>query len=285
MEIRKAASVVSSGKPDEAMLAKINGQTRTPLTADEVYVFAVRLCDNQPDRDFERFSDEALTALAPMFIGKTGILDHEWSADRQICRVFAAETVRDGAVLWLKAWAYMLRSEKNADLIREIDAGIKREVSVGCAMTKSICSVCGEPYGTCEHRKGTQYGGTLCTAILDGPSDAYEFSFVAVPAQREAGVVKSAGKEEPERRQLEREAAYGRMYRKAVQASVVRMGLLLDLGLERGTLEAVADRLELEQLLAVEKAFSEKTAELFPPQMQLPVGKPGPGKPDSAFLI
>lgn len=285
MEIRKAASVVSSGKPDETQLAKINGQARTPLTADEVYVFAVRLCDNQTDRDFERFSDEALTALAPMFIGKTGILDHEWSAERQVCRVFEAETVRDGEVLWLKAWAYMLRSEKNAELIREIDAGIKREVSVGCAMTRSICSVCGEPYGTCEHRKGMRYGEKLCTAILDGPSDAYEFSFVAVPAQREAGVVKRAGKADPERQRLEREAAYGRLYRKAVQASVVRMGLLLDLGLERGTLEAVADRLDLEQLLAVEKAFSEKTAELFPPQMQLPVGKSGQEKPDSAFLI
>ena len=36
-------------------LAEINRFTRTPLTAEEVYCFAVRLCDNEVDRDFERF--------------------------------------------------------------------------------------------------------------------------------------------------------------------------------------------------------------------------------------
>ena len=35
------------------------------------------------------------------------------------------------------------------------------------------------------------YGGKLCYFTLKAPTDAYEWSFVAVPAQRKAGVMKS----------------------------------------------------------------------------------------------
>lgn len=36
----------------------------------------------------------------------------------------------------------------------------------------------------CTHIKGAEYGGKLCCYILDEPFDAYEWSFVAVPAQK-----------------------------------------------------------------------------------------------------
>ena len=48
-------------------------------------------------------------------------------------------------------------------------------------------------HGKCRHRKGQAYDGKSCHAILDEPADAYEWSFVAVPAQRGAGVTKSFG--------------------------------------------------------------------------------------------
>ena len=44
--------------------------------------------------------------------------------------------------------------------------------------------------GGCDHEKGGEYGGKLCYHILDEPLDAYEWSFVAVPAQVNAGVTK-----------------------------------------------------------------------------------------------
>lgn len=82
----------------------------------------------------------------------------------------------------------MVRTDKNADLIAEIDAGIKKEVSVSCSASKNICSVCGcdKRITQCEHHKG-QDG---CHVILDDITDAYEWSFVAVPAQINAGVTK-----------------------------------------------------------------------------------------------
>ena len=195
MEIRKEGGLRGAGAPDEARLAKINAYARTPLTAEAVYCFRVRLCDDRPDRDFERFDTAALPRMAELFRGKTGICDHQWSADRQVARIFDTQVVReDDGASCLMAEAYALRTERNADLIADIEGGIKKEVSVGCAMGQARCSICGEPYGTCAHRKGAVYDGETCLAVLSEPLDAYEFSFVAVPAQRAAGVTK-AGKE------------------------------------------------------------------------------------------
>ena len=53
-------------------------------------------------------------------------------------------------------------------------------------MGRSVCSICGSDYGSCGHRKGESYDGQVCCAILQEPMDAYEFSFVAVPAQKKA---------------------------------------------------------------------------------------------------
>ena len=78
-----------------------------------------------------------------------------------------------------------MRTEKNQELITEIEGGIKKEVSVGCSMGRSVCSVCGA--ASCVRVPGKTYNGKRCVRILSGAADAYEFSFVAVPAQRAAG--------------------------------------------------------------------------------------------------
>ena len=71
---------------DTGMLEKINKFTRRPFTEDEIYVFSVILCDNDIDRDGERFSDKALEKIAELFVGKTGIFDHAPSSSNQIGR-------------------------------------------------------------------------------------------------------------------------------------------------------------------------------------------------------
>ena len=86
----------------------------------------------------------------------------------------------------------MVRTSENRDLIAEIDGGIKKEVSISCSASERKCSVCGadKDKGGCEHVKGKMYGGRLCHTVLSGITDAYEWSFVAVPAQVSAGVTK-----------------------------------------------------------------------------------------------
>ena len=91
MKITKAASVELSGAPSAEQLEKINRLTKTKVTAEDVYVFSVRLCDDQLDRDGERFDTAALPELARLFLGKTGVVDHRWSSDCQVARIFATE--------------------------------------------------------------------------------------------------------------------------------------------------------------------------------------------------
>ena len=56
-------------------------------------------------------------------------------------------------------------------------------------MERCVCSICGEDINTCAHKKGEVYGGKVCCAELVNAQDAYEWSFVAVPAQPRAGVL------------------------------------------------------------------------------------------------
>ncbi len=181
-------------------LEKINKFTRRKFAEDELYTFSVILCDNDIDRDLESFSDKALDTLKECFVGKTGVFDHNASTVNQNARIYDTEVICDNSrktkdcrpYRYLKANAYMVRTDENKNLIAEIDGGIKKEVSISCAAAKKICSVCGcdKNKDGCNHVKGRFYSDRLCHTILDKITDAYEWSFVAVPAQVNAGVTK-----------------------------------------------------------------------------------------------
>ena len=285
--IEKAAAS-AGGTATEAQLEAINRFAKTPLSAEEVYVFQVRLCDDQPDRDGEKFAAEALPELARLFVGKTGVMDHTWSADRQLARIFETEVVREDGVSFIRAWAYMLKNEKTAGVIAEIEGGIKKEVSVGCSMGRAVCSICGADAGTCEHRKGEQYGNEICYTVLTDPLDAYEFSFVAVPAQPEAGVLKEYGgmKGEKAWKAMETDAALGRQYREALRKDVVRLGLVLDCGLDADALAFVAKTLDDGRLRRVRTAMERRANASYPALTQLPRARREEEKPvEEEFLI
>jgi len=278
MEIQKQqeGAEVSVVSPED--LKAINRLAKTPLQAEQVYTFAVRLCDNEVDRDYERFDEAALNALGDLFVGRTGIFDHQWSAEGQTARIYRTELVREperttmagDGYCYLKGWAYLLRTERNAELIAEIEGGIKKEVSVGCSVRRSVCSVCGADSGTCEHVKGQLYGGKLCYAELREPSDAYEWSFVAVPAQREAGVLKKTfgGAGQEELRRLRQEAELGRKYLSGLRAEVARLALLAD-GEAGKVMAGLASRLSEPELMELKKSYEERVAARFPVQSQL----------------
>lgn len=189
MEINKAA-ITAKSEVSAADMLLINRQSLRELAPEEVYTFKVQACNDLVDRDFERFTLETLEKLAPMYVGRTMIADHRWSAENQRARIYeTCVEKRDGCSV-LMAKCYMLRNDSTKDIIAAIEGGILREVSVGCAIGRSVCSICGKEYGTCGHQKGTTYDGAMCVCELHDPVDAYEMSFVAVPAQPEAGITK-----------------------------------------------------------------------------------------------
>lgn len=183
---------------DEGELTLINAQALRELTAEEVYAFRLAACNNQVDRDLERFTEDTLAELANLFVGRPVLMDHKWSAGSQTARVYAAGVeampgVEGGEQLVLRC--YMPRLQGNSDTIAAIEGGLLRECSVGVAVSSAVCSICGADRTTtwCEHCKGVEYDGKLCYIELSGAKDAYEVSLLPVPAQPAAGVVKRYG--------------------------------------------------------------------------------------------
>ena len=286
MRIQKTSRQPASSGLLPGHLEDINRLSRASLSAEEVYVFSLCLCDNEVDRDQERFPEKTLEQLAPLFVGRSGLFDHQWSTRNQAARIYRTEVVRESWMTeagepycYLKGCAYLLRTEGNRELIAAIEGGIKKEVSVGCAVKRAECSICGSDMGRCAHEKGKRYDGRLCCAELVGASDAYEWSFVAVPAQRNAGVMKHM--------RMEQEAALGRKYLESLRGEVARLGGLAGLGLEHAVLRGIADKLGYDELLALKGALERQAERVFPVETQLRYGggRENDGVRDGAFLI
>lgn len=175
---------------------------------EKIFAFKVALCNNEVDRDKEAFTTEALEILAELYKGVTGIQNHSMNSNDQMARIYKTEVVVDETKTTsygepfaeLIAFAYMVKTPGNEELITEIEMGIKKEVSVSCAVSEALCSICGRDLrkDRCEHRPGAEYNGAVCFVKLNKPVDAYEWSFVAVPAQIGAGTRKSKALEERE---------------------------------------------------------------------------------------
>lgn len=208
-KIEKMTSIRKKSADAQKDIGLINQYSVKTLTPEEVYCFSVVLCDNEVDRDMERFTDAALEKLATLFLGKTGIIDHDWSAENQISRLYRTYTEKPGQknslgeeLVVLRGDAYMVNNDANRGMIDAIEAGIIKEVSVGFSAKKCECSICGSKFEhdwmmgayRCEdgHIKGDMYDGEMCIGEIKEPADAYEFSFVAVPSQRGAGITKGA---------------------------------------------------------------------------------------------
>lgn len=299
-------TVNEQSEPSAQELELINSYTRRKLSAEEVYVFSVVLCDNDIDRDGERFTVEALFELEKLFVGKTGIFDHNPSAKNQTARIFSCQvesvpgqkTATGDEYFRLKARAYLPKSSGNREIITAIESGIVKEVSVGCAVEEILCSICGEKSNECPHIKGEVYGSKICCAELSKPYDAYEWSFVAVPAQRLAGVTKSM---KPEERKIDMEGIFKKLkldsevklssqeckklwdyidtlkqsakdgvyYRDSLTAEVLSLSASVQPEISRETMESVAKSMTVAQLNEFKTAFEKKKTEAIMPCPQL----------------
>lgn len=214
--ICKTASV-SPLEVTDADLKKINKYTLSPVSADDVFIFKASIADNeQDDRNYMPFNLKSLQDLKKLYPGKTMLKDHRRMADNQIARIYDTELVQDANKQTdlgelhteLIAKIYMIKTDSNKDLIAEIMGGIKKEVSTSTVPSKMICNICGTDNmkDYCRHWPGIEYtledgsakgSKKRCKMLLSGAKEAYELSFVAVPAQPRAGTHKSIGFSKP----------------------------------------------------------------------------------------
>ncbi len=275
----------------EEELKLIGKFARKELSQEEIYTFSVILCDNEIDRDNEKFTIPALKTLTELFIGKTGIFDHNMSSKDQNARIYATEFVTDETrktsdgepYSYIKAKAYMVRTEKNKDLIAEIEAGIKKETSVGCCVRTISCSICGKNIKTegCEHQKGKVYGGKLCCFLLEDPADAYEWSFVAVPAQKNAGVIKAfvpaSGHDSA--------AHWAEEYRDELKASLIKDASSVMPEMKSSLIEEICSSLSIGKLREMRDAFRHKAEKNLPLVRQLECDETANEESNSEYKI
>lgn len=307
MEKTGEISIKPLGVSDDE-LELINRFSLKELQSGDVYAFSVILCDNETDRDGECFDESSLMRLKEMFLGVTGIFDHVHSSKNQTARIYYTEVVGDDNRLTsygekytaLKAKAYMPKTQGNAELIEKIDAGILKEVSVCCSVSGYICSICGNDLRSekCDHIKGFEYNGKLCRCILKDPTDAYEWSFVAVPAQPEAGVTKAkitktfseceknfkSGRQTlidaklskefgKKLTRLENDAREGREYRKDLTQQAVKYASLVMDDMDACVIEKICGSLDISELKKFRLSLLKKAEDVVPLRPQLLKGE------------
>lgn len=312
----RSGYIVKSGEIEKNTAEEmdlVNKYTRRKFDEADVYIFSIVLCDNEIDRDYEMFTKEALESLATLFVGKTGIMNHDMKAENQTARTISCNVTKDESRVnslgdpyyKLEARAYMPRTDKNKDFITEIDSGIKKEVSVSCSVDEMICSICSKNLKKtkCNHKKGVDYvingRNESCFYVLNKPKDVYEWSFVAVPAQKEAGVIKAFSDEKREGftmtdilKQLElgeeitlnqdqtnklhdlisslkKEAEDGKAYKEDLEREVIRLCVASDIGISIDTMKSVAGKMSLQELKSFKDTFEKKSMGIFNPKPQL----------------
>ena len=285
-------------------IKSINKFTKRELKKDEVYVFSMTLCDNEIDRDYEKFTNDSLEKLANLFVGKTGILDHDAKANNQMARIFSCKTEvlknknsLEENYCRLVAKAYIPKTKSSEDIILEIDSGIKKEVSIRCLVEKNLCSICGENINVCIHKKGKKYSidgkEHVCFSILKNPIDAYEWSFVAIPAQVSAGVIKTFSDQRNEKcldiiekfksesnkkgmqrlytliRNIEDDVKIGQKYTTELRNDVLKYFNFSEPQIENSVVEKMINCLEFKDLKSLKDSFEKKLSGLFSVKSQL----------------
>lgn len=170
---KKFKGVISDdrwGTPSPTDYQLISKFISADVKAEDLFVYPVRLCDNAVDRDKEYFSENALNHLAELFVGKPGVFNHDWGEARDIhSRIYKAEVVIEEDYKYLEGWAYTTQE----DVIKGIKEGLLKGVSIG--------------FTPGETDKSDANGSTCIKEV----TDVMEFSFVSVPCQPGACVLKN----------------------------------------------------------------------------------------------
>lgn len=207
-QITAQIKAASSGKPSDEQMALIQPYLIGEIPAEDLYVRSMVLAHNGIDRDRESLSPDLLSDLAETLVGKGLHIRHPMGLDGDTGpgegRFFAAELITMSldqarqalgdpqlrflpgvteAVL-LEASFYTVKTTDNAALLKKIDAGIARDVSIG--FRSSNYKRIGQP----------DNDETLLAYELQPPGEAYEGSLVWLGAQPGAGITKHAKTED-----------------------------------------------------------------------------------------
>lgn len=150
------AKVMAAGAPTPEQMATINGYAMTPLTEDQVYVRKFLMSHSNIDRDNQCFPPDMIGMFAATMPGKSLLISHQRRDlpcgkffDSAVEEMSAAQfqeltgeqpRLPDGLtgckVQW--AWAYLVKTPGNDELISQIDGGVVNFCSIGFAASDLV---------------------------------------------------------------------------------------------------------------------------------------------------
>jgi len=176
----------------ELDLLVINQGTLKPLSAADVAIFRMDLCNDRVDRHFSRFPHRELETINSMIVGKPLMELHDIQGRQPVGRFFQSQVNRpnssrghsdEGAGWSVQPDSYVLRTPENANLIANIEAGVYRGTSIGFSFEHPECSICNTDLRECSHWPGDVYKGRKCHDIMHDVNDVFEGSIVPLGSQ------------------------------------------------------------------------------------------------------
>ncbi len=173
-------ATIEPAQEQDVNIVMINRYTvgGTTLTRADVEIRSMYLCNDQIDSYDSRFTLEALNQIVDLIPGQPVLTGHDYES-LPVARYFKAELENKASVNWVRAWFYWLKGvDGSADMARNIDGGIWREVSIGWRYSKDTCSICGKSIRECEHAPGQTYAGKKCYYEMSDIEKVLEGSLV-----------------------------------------------------------------------------------------------------------
>lgn len=178
MPLKRSRAAVS-----EDVLALINRQYAIrELSAADVAVYTITVCNDQPDHYNTQFRVKALETVREKIVGKGLFRNHNlWqSGDLPMGLGFDARLSRVDGVTGVEVDTFIPRCADTDGIIARMDAGVINEVSLQWWSYPVECSICGlSPYDdNCPHAMGKEYDGRLAVGEIPDVHDVVEFSLV-----------------------------------------------------------------------------------------------------------
>lgn len=190
-------------KLTKADLKKIMAWEGRELTADDLFVFNLRMSDNTVDENGRRFTRDCLRSLSHLLEGRVGFFNNDPWHPARVLRTTVngggshTGVSSDDPAYYMDSLVYMLRTQENANIIDEIENGLKATVDLSCTVGKETCSICGQDLSICRHKRWKFYKGKMCVGELDGAISIYGWTFRVTDKLDEPEAESAATMQEP----------------------------------------------------------------------------------------
>lgn len=198
------------GTPTSSQLEKINLLAKRALNTEDVFVFTNKAIGDGliPTRMMRVHKSLLGVFKEDAKKGVSLMIDHPWAHfvqpkpaysygrtfDANLKKTMDSSSTDETWALFVEH--YMVRGrEKDGiatdQLIADIEDGTMSDTSIGFTNNTYECSICNKSYFSCEHYRGQEYDGEVCTVNLKTPGNLFEDSLVFAGAYPGANILSS----------------------------------------------------------------------------------------------